>query len=88
MQECIINSPLGFTKIIGDKRGIASITILNSNEKITDIIPQELEDCVDQLNAYFRGERQQFNLEINPQKLKFLIFLKYNLSYYLQNKHS
>jgi len=71
MQECIINSPLGFTKIIGDKRGIASITILNSNEKITDIIPQELEDCVDQLNAYFRGERQQFNLEINPKGTEF-----------------
>jgi len=71
MQECIINSPLGFTKIIGDIRGIASITILNSNEKITDIIPQELEDCVDQLNAYFRGERQQFNLEINPKGTEF-----------------
>ncbi|MDB9960812.1 methylated-DNA--[protein]-cysteine S-methyltransferase [Oceanihabitans sp.] len=71
MQECIINSPLGVTKIVGDDRGIASVTVLNSEEKITDIIPQELEDCVDQLKEYFQGERQQFNFQINPKGTEF-----------------
>ena len=71
MQECIINSPLGFTKIVGDGQGIASVTILNSEEKVTDIIPQELEDCVDQLKEYFQGERQQFNFQINPKGTEF-----------------
>ena len=71
MQECIINSPLGFTKIIGDIQGIVSITVLNSEEKVTNIIPQELEDCAEQLNAYFDGERQQFNFKINPQGTDF-----------------
>lgn len=71
MLECIINSPLGFTKIVGDMQGIASITVLNSEEKVASIIPQELEDCVQQLNEYFDGERQQFNFKINPKGTEF-----------------
>ncbi len=67
MEECIIKSPIGFTKIIGDIDGITSVTVLNSEEKITDIIPIELEDCVFQLNEYFEGTRKQFNLKLNPQ---------------------
>lgn len=71
METCIINSPLGFTKIIGDEDGIASVTVLNSEEKTTDIIPDILEDCVIQLNEYFEGIRKQFNLKLNPQGTDF-----------------
>ncbi len=71
METCIIKSPLGFTKIVGDNDGICSVTILNSEEKITDIIPTELEDCVIQLNEYFEGSRKQFNLKLNPQGTDF-----------------
>lgn len=71
METCIIKSPLGFTKIVGDIDGITSVTILNSEEKITDIIPVELEDCVMQLNEYFKGSRKQFNLKLNPQGTNF-----------------
>ena len=49
MESCIINSPLGFTKITGDDDGIQTITVLNSEEKTTDIIPEILEDCTIQL---------------------------------------
>lgn len=38
-----------------------------SEEKITDIIPESLQDCVFQLNEYFEGTRTQFNLKLNPQ---------------------
>jgi methylated-DNA-[protein]-cysteine S-methyltransferase len=65
METCIINSPLGFTKIVGNEDGIGSVTVLNSEEKITDIIPVELEDCVIQLNEYFEGSRKQFDLKLN-----------------------
>ncbi|WP_298497583.1 methylated-DNA--[protein]-cysteine S-methyltransferase [uncultured Algibacter sp.] len=65
MESCIIKSPLGFTKIIGDEDGITSVTVLNSEEKITDIIPVELEDCVIQLNEYFEGTRKIFDLKLN-----------------------
>lgn len=71
MEECIINSPLGFTKICGDADGINSVSILNSEEKTTDIIPVILEDCVIQLNEYFEGSRKQFDLKLNPQGTAF-----------------
>lgn len=66
MPTCIIESPLGFTKIIGDSNGISSVIILNSEENVTDMIPTELEDCVWQLKDYFEGKRTQFNLKLNP----------------------
>ncbi len=71
MEECIINSPLGYTKIVGDIDGIYSVTVLNSEEKITDIIPEVLEDCVIQLKEYFAGERQQFSLKLNAKGTDF-----------------
>ena len=67
METCIIKSPLGFTKIVGDKDGIAQVTVLNSEEKETDIIPAELEDCAIQLKEYFEGSRTKFDLNLNPQ---------------------
>ena len=71
METCIVNSPLGYTKIVGDEHGITSISILNSEEKVTDIIPIELEDCVRQLNEYFDGDRQVFDLSLNPEGTNF-----------------
>jgi methylated-DNA-[protein]-cysteine S-methyltransferase len=66
MKTCIIKSPLGFTKILGNEDGITSVTVLNSEEKVTDIIPIELEDCVIQFNQYFEGTRKAFNIKLNP----------------------
>lgn len=71
METCIIKSPLGFTKITGDEEGISALSILNSEETITDIIPVELEDCVHQLNEYFEGNRTQFDLQLNPEGTDF-----------------
>lgn len=71
MEECIINTPFGFTKITGDGNGISSVTVLNSEENITEIIPEVLEDAVYQLNEYFNGEREQFNLKLNPEGTDF-----------------
>jgi methylated-DNA-[protein]-cysteine S-methyltransferase len=71
MSECFVNSPLGITKIVGDEKGIASISVLDSEEEITQIIPEELQDCVYQLNEYFEGTRKHFNLKLNPQGTDF-----------------
>lgn len=71
MEECIIKTPLGDTKITGSEDGIASVIVLNSQEKATDIIPETLEDCVRQLNEYFEGERIQFDLKLNPEGTAF-----------------
>ena len=71
MVECIIKSPLGYTKIVGDEEGVSSVVVLNSEEKTTDIIPVELEDCVIQLNEYFAGDRTLFDLKLNPEGTTF-----------------
>ena len=71
METCIIKSPLGCTKIVGDEDGITQVTVLNSEEKETDIIPNELEDCVIQLQEYFEGSRTKFDLKLNPQGTDF-----------------
>jgi len=71
MANCTINTPLGVAKIIGDKEGISSVTILNSNEVISDIIPEELQDCTYQLQEYFNNERKRFRLKLNPQGTDF-----------------
>ncbi len=71
MKNCLINTPLGVTKISGDEKGIASVTILNANETITDIIPEVLQDCACQLQEYFQGKRKSFSLKLNPKGSEF-----------------
>jgi methylated-DNA-[protein]-cysteine S-methyltransferase len=71
LEEAFINSPLGITKIIGDENGLASITVLNEEEKITDIIPECLEDAAYQLKEYFEGSRKEFQLDLNPEGTAF-----------------
>jgi len=71
METCIIKSPLGYTKIYGDAEGISQISILNSEEKETTVIPTVLEDCALQLQEYFDGSRTQFNLKLNAQGTDF-----------------
>ncbi|MBO6605455.1 methylated-DNA--[protein]-cysteine S-methyltransferase [Psychroserpens sp.] len=71
MENCILETPLGFAKIVGDDDGISEITILNSEEIETDIIPTILEDCAIQLKEYFQGERSHFDLKLNPNGTAF-----------------
>ncbi len=66
MEEAYIKTPLGITKLTGDATGLSSITVLNSEEPITPIIPEVLEDAVYQLNEYFEGKRNSFDLALNP----------------------
>ncbi len=67
MSVCTIETPLGIAKIVGDTNGITSVSILNSNEQVSNIIPEELQDCIYQLRDYFQGERKYFSLKLNPE---------------------
>lgn len=71
MESCIINSPLGYTKIVGDKDGIQSVSVLNSEEEVSKTIPKSLVNCVEQLNEYFEGKRKNFKLKLNPKGTDF-----------------
>ncbi|WP_291968223.1 methylated-DNA--[protein]-cysteine S-methyltransferase [Maribacter sp.] len=66
-----IDTPLGIAKIVGDADGLTAITVLNSDETLTDVIPETLEDAVYQLNEYFEGVRTQFDLKLNPHGTEF-----------------
>ncbi|MEH6512081.1 methylated-DNA--[protein]-cysteine S-methyltransferase [Maribacter arcticus] len=66
-----INTPLGITKITGSSEGLSSIIVLDSEEPLTDVIPESLEDAVYQLNEYFEGIRTEFQLDLNPEGTEF-----------------
>lgn len=71
METCIFKTPLGFTKIMGNHEGITSVSVLDSEAQITSSIPLVLKECFTQLNEYFEGNRQQFNLKLNPKGTDF-----------------
>lgn len=70
-ETALISTPLGITKLEGDENGLQSITVLDNEEEITEIIPELLEDAVYQLKEYFEGKRKDFNLDLNPQGTEF-----------------
>lgn len=71
MESCIVKSPLGYVKIEGTNEGITSVSILNSEEKESEIVQDDLLDCVLQLQEYFEGSRSTFNLKLNPSGTPF-----------------
>lgn len=71
METAFVKTPLGISKLEGDENGLQSIIVLDSEEEITEIIPEVLEDAVYQLKEYFDGKRQDFNLDLNPQGTDF-----------------
>ncbi|PNW30224.1 methylated-DNA--[protein]-cysteine S-methyltransferase [Formosa algae] len=71
MDYCIINSPLGCTRIEGDTDGISSITVVNSDETLSEIIPESLQNCALQLDEYFNGSRTIFKIKQNPKGTDF-----------------
>lgn len=71
METCTINTPLGIAKIMGNEDGLNALTILSDETTVSNIIPDVLQDCVFQLQEYFNGERQEFNLQLNPEGTEF-----------------
>ncbi|MFY0630414.1 MAG: methylated-DNA--[protein]-cysteine S-methyltransferase [Flavobacteriaceae bacterium] len=68
-------TPIGTAEIIGNEDGIQSISVLDDTstelEVAENIIPKCLQDCVTQLDEYFKGERIEFYLKLNPQGTTF-----------------
>ncbi|WKB83118.1 methylated-DNA--[protein]-cysteine S-methyltransferase [Cellulophaga lytica] len=70
METAYIKTPLGIAKLEGDINGLSVISVFD-NGKITEVIPEVLEDAVYQLQEYFRGERTTFSVELNPEGTDF-----------------
>lgn len=71
MKKAIINTPLGCAEIEGDSDGISSIKVFNEELQLTDIIPEELQECTHQLNEYFNDGRTSFSFKLNPKGTDF-----------------
>ena len=78
MQETQITyykTPIGIAKITGDKNGIQSVSVLDDEAIDHKVLNQKthacLQDCVVQLEEYFKGERASFNLTVNPKGTAF-----------------
>lgn len=74
LESARIQSPVGVLEITGSENGIRSILFLNEKHDSTEI-PDCLQDCVNQLNDYFSGKRQQFELKLDPVGTDFQILV-------------
>ena len=71
MSTAIIKTPLGPAEICGDQDGISSIKILDEDRDFTSEIPEDLKEAINQLNAYFQGDLENFELKLNPKGTDF-----------------
>ena len=71
LQTAFYKTPLGTAKIVGDKNGIQSVSVLDEDIETSSEIPEYLVDCTNQLDEYFSGKRADFNLKLNPQGTEF-----------------
>lgn len=61
-----LKTPLGILQIIGDEDGISEIKIVDEESGLCESSSGILNPVVNQLQAYFRGELQHFDLKLNP----------------------
>ncbi len=75
LKTAYCKTPLGIAEIIGDEKGVQSVSVLNDditiNEALNIELPSPLKNCVQQLNEYFEGTRKEFSVKLNPQGTKF-----------------
>ena len=71
MATAYISTPLGSAKLAGDENGLNTVTVLEQDEPESKIIPDVLIDAAYQLNEYFEGKRQNFDLLLNPEGTEF-----------------
>lgn len=66
-QTTYYKTPIGTAKIIGNKNGIQAVSVLDEDIETSSEVPECLQDCVKQLEDYFKGKRNSFNLKLNPK---------------------
>jgi methylated-DNA-[protein]-cysteine S-methyltransferase len=71
MQQAYLHTPLGITIIEGDENGISRISITDEDTHTPTQIPDVLEEAVNQLQAYFNGNLNEFTFTLNPKGTDF-----------------
>ncbi|TQI69437.1 methylated-DNA-[protein]-cysteine S-methyltransferase [Gramella sp. Hel_I_59] len=70
MNQASIRTPLGIATILGDEKGIQEIKVDDSTKESSEI-PEILQTAISQLQEYFLGKRQNFELKLNPKGTDF-----------------
>ncbi len=65
LSKAYLTSPLGCFEIIGSELGVTSVKLSDQKPCPDAPIPAVLEDVVRQLEAYFQGKRQTFDLKLD-----------------------
>lgn len=66
-----LKTPLGTAKIVGNKKGIVEISILDDEYATSENPSEPLKTCTIQLDEYFNGERKVFSVKLNPSGTDF-----------------
>jgi len=66
-----INTPLGICEIKGSMQGVSKVSILDDKIETSKIIPDYLQECVLQLDEYFKGNRKVFGLKLDYNGTEF-----------------
>jgi methylated-DNA-[protein]-cysteine S-methyltransferase len=69
--QIFLKNPLGTARISGNKEGITEIQILDEEIPTSKEIPDFLQSAAQQLDDYFKGNRQEFDLTLNPKGTSF-----------------
>lgn len=65
LEKTHYHSPIGIVEIMGSEYGITSVKLKPELTKGSEYIPTHLQDCVQQLDEYFKGERKEFDLKLD-----------------------
>lgn len=72
MKTAFIETPVGILELKGDAEGLASVLFKDAeNVMVSEKIPKELKETVNQLQEYFEGKRKEFNLILSPEGTDF-----------------
>ncbi|HAF31220.1 MAG TPA: cysteine methyltransferase [Bacteroidales bacterium] len=70
MFEAYYKSPIGNLRIISNDTDIIRIDFTDDFFKM-QMIPVQIQKCITQLDEYFKGERKEFKIGINPSGTEF-----------------
>ena len=62
LQKAYYQSPLGCFEMTGSSKGLRTLRLSQSKECPDVKVPDELSDCVKQLDEYFNRKRKDFDL--------------------------
>lgn len=71
METAYLKTPLGTASLVGDANGLTHVSILEDSPANVEPVPELLEDACYQLQEYFDGSRQIFDLKLNPEGTDF-----------------